>query len=134
MTDLKLKEWENTNDDHRRFTKSHQSCPQCGQLALEDHWPPSYGGGSSGGLFSESSGFQRFVCVSCRVAFIVSYNIKTKQIDNGTFLGGIKTEETIKVSNIVSLIEKDGYLLTPHDVWREKVKEETGEYPREVYA
>ena len=134
MNDLKLKEWENAAEGHRRFIESRQLCPHCQQPALEDNWPPNYGGGSSGGGFSTMSGFQKFICVSCRIAFIISYMIKTEHIDDGTFMGHDKIEEKITVSEHVPLIEKDGYLLTPHDVWREKIKAETGHYPSEAYA
>jgi hypothetical protein len=43
-------------------------------------------------------------------------------------------EREVNYSETVPLVEKDGILLTPHDVSREKHKEEHGEYPVEVYG
>lgn len=107
---------------YQRFRCGDQLCPRCGKPALEDHWPPNYWF-----LFFEPGdergcerGSMKYVCVPCKTAFLVSYD------------GPIPAER--KVSEITPLIEKGGKLLTPHDVWTEKYKEEHGEYPQESYS
>jgi len=122
---LKLKDWNNKDKVGTRFPPSTQICPRCKQPVLRDTWPPdSTGGGMGtckpdGSSHYEGSGSAKFVCLSCKIAFKVSYTDVT--------------ERKTVVSGPVDLVEKDGYLLTPYDVWREKVKEETGQYPQGTY-
>ena len=73
-----------------------------------------------------SLGGVKYVCESCRIAFKVHYYRKT--------VDGEIVAEDIKVGETVPLVESGGWLLTPHDVWREKHKEEYGEYPIEAYG
>jgi len=124
--ELKLKDWTNKDKVGTRFPQSQTKCPLCNQNALEDKWPPDYGSGATGGEFSRFEGSQKYICLNCKVAFRVSYKKETKN-------GEIIVDET-KYSETVPLIEQDGYLLTPHDVWRENYKKENGEYPKEIYA
>jgi len=46
---------------------------------------------------------------------------------------GKPDEVKTTISDIVPLVEKKGFLLTPHDVKTEQYKEEHGEYPKESY-
>jgi len=130
MDELKLKNFSNWD----RFPESKQLCPECKQHALYDNWPPDYGGGSSGGDISKSWGSSKFVCIRCKIAFRVSFKTTTRHTDDGTFAGRHETETEISISKTVPLVEKDGYLLTPHDVYREDYKEKNGEYPQIAFG
>ena len=120
-----------------RFPSSRQECPECSRKALEDNWPPNYGGGGGswgvGGTF-KSHGSQKFVCVPCRIAFRVSFKETTTCTDDGTVLGKTEVKREVTVSETVPLVEMDGKLLTPHDVSREEYKDKHGEYRVEVYG
>lgn len=133
-TALKLKDWANADKVGTRFPPSKQLCPSCGQPALEDTWPPDYGGGCVGPHGSESYGSMKFVCVPCRVAFRASYRERRRHVDDGTYWGKEEIEREVTLSETVPLVEMDGFLLTPHDVWREDVKKRTGKYPQEAYG
>lgn len=114
-----------------RFTPSKYQCPQCGQLVLNDNWPPDYWSGN--GSFSmagegvmEVKGSQKCVCLPCKIAF----RVFIREVWRGD---SVQNSE-MGHSEIVPLVERDGFLLTPHDVWREGYKAEHGAYPQEVYA
>ncbi len=109
-----------------RWLKSDRLCDECGQRMIEDHWPPNYGGGSSDGFESKYSYMVKFVCTNCKLHY--SGGIYEERRDFKL----IKREE--KINAPVPLVEMNGVWLTPHDVKREKYKEEHGEYPVEVYA
>jgi hypothetical protein len=64
--------------------------------------------------------------LNCEIAFVVWYDRTTKD--------GVLTKNDGGVREIVPLVEKDGFLLTPHDVWQEEYKKEHGEYPVEAYG
>ena len=134
MDELKLKNFTNWN----RFPISTQVCPECKQHALYDSWPPDYGGGADysggAGAVSKSWGSSKFVCIPCKIAFRISFKKTTKHIDDGTFIGKSETETEISVSKTVPLVEKDGFLLTPHDVFMEEYKEKNGEYPQVAFG
>ncbi len=117
-----LRDWANKDEVGTRFPPSRHACPQCGGVTLADNWPPNYGGGSGGGGIWKSWGGQKCICLACRIHFEHSYYDKTGQ----------PREEHIH--NITPLVERDGYLLTPHDVWREEEKIKTGSYPQEAYG
>src|SRR3972149_1749330 len=61
-----------------RFHPSEYQCPQCKQNAIDDDWPPNYGGGRTmgggskgfSGIFRWGSS-QKCVCLNCKIAFIV---------------------------------------------------------------
>ncbi len=136
---LKLKDWDNADETGTRFPKSKQLCPGCNQSCLMDTWPPDYGSTNGaimegGGSWAKSTGSQKFVCVPCKIAFRVFYMEETRRIDDGTHRGKREVTREINVSETIPLVEKDGYLLTPHDVWIEEYKDEYGEYPTERYA
>ena len=130
--ELKLKEWSSAGKGvPYRFYKSTHKCPQCGGETLVDNWPPNYGGGNASygpntDYTSEYGADIKHVCVKCRISFSV-YEAK-KYINNN--LVGEKND----VHDIEVLVEKDGYLLTPHDVWQEEYKDKHGQYPPEAYA
>lgn len=125
--EITLREWSNA----KRFIPSRFSCPECGNAALEDTWPPNYAGGHGGinaetkVYFYTSGGNVKCVCKTCRLAFKMAYQ---KTID-----GKSETYEE-HAHSIVPLEERNGMWLTPHDVWRENYKDEHGEYPRESYG
>lgn len=126
MTELKLKDWSNKDKVGTRFPQSDTKCPLCKKNTLGDLWPPNYGSCSSAfdNVHVETS--QKFVCVDCKIAFRVFYKKEIK--DDKVII-----DET-KYSEVIPLVEQDGYLLTPHDVYRENYKKENGEYPSESYA
>lgn len=122
---LSLRDWVNKDEAGTRFPPSRHKCPQCGGATLADNWPPNYGGGASmylgdGNVVHTFYGSQKCVCLVCKIAFVHSY-----RMDGGEYQGD--------AHNITPLVERDGFLLTPHDVWREDYKVEHGEYPREAY-
>jgi len=132
MDEIKLRDWENEDEVGTRFPVSQFECPECGEKALEDNWPPNYGGGSTCWLeeedviMGEFSGSQKCVCTQCKIAFKIFLHEESK--------GGSVVKREVDCSEIVSLVEKDGCWLTPHDVWREEYKDEHGEYPKEIYG
>jgi len=118
---LKLRHFTNFN----RFPVSKHNCPRCGGPSYKDEWPPNYW--QSGSYTDEnkqyhhySGGTIKHICTTCKIHFLVHHS----EID------GIKE---ISCSNIVPLVEKDGYLLTPRDVAQEEYKAEHGEYFPESY-
>lgn len=125
--EIKLREWLNA----RRFVPSPHSfkCPKCANSVLEDTWPPNYSTITSSGAFGTNvtmrSGSVKCVCKNCRISFIVSFSDRMENLS--------RTYEEWYSSSI-PLVEKDGIWLTPHDVWREKYKDEHGEYPMEAYG
>lgn len=129
---MTLKDWENASEAGTRFPPSKFHCPQCGKWALQDNWPPNYGGGSgyfdlaTGGMVYESGGNIKCVCLDCRIAFVVHVFRRTQGVQE------IEAVET--VHDVVPLVESGDYLLTPHDVYRENYKAEHGGYPGESYA
>ena len=131
-----LNDWENADTHGTRFPESRFKCPLCKQKALEDNWPPNYGSyaGTTGGQggFTREESSQKCVCVPCRVAFRVG--VRKVEEWNDEVQEMLVTENQEFYSETVPLVEKDGVLLTPHDVWREEYKEEHGEYPLEAYA
>ena len=123
MNNLTLREFANGG----RFNRSVFKCPQCGGETLQDDWPPNYTHGSGSSDHYESWGHVKCVCLSCRIAFVMDYSNKwSNDID--------QREHLEQAHNIAPLIERDGVLLTPHDVKREEYKEKHGEYPRESYG
>lgn len=125
----KLKDWKNAAKAGTRFPPSRFKCPQCNEPALEDTWPPNYWGGS--GSFGQDAEFNRSgcskcVCVPCKISFVVSVREQYK--------GTEKVLDEQKPYDVKPLVERDGFLLTTHDVWREDYKAEHGEYPYEAYA
>ncbi len=121
-----LMEWTNAEETgYPRFRPSRYRCPRCNRLALEDNWPPNYGGSKGcfrdGALHFESGGTVKCVCVHCRVWFEVHW-------------ANIDGVETALPSVARELVLHNGKLLTPHDVWRQKYFDEHGEWPREAYA
>jgi len=134
---FKLKDWLNKDKVGTRFPKSSQLCPKCKQPTLEDTWPPNYCGG--GTVFDGSNrqnisyGSKKFICLPCKISFVVSYSETTEYIDDGTFLGNRKTDRNLACSEPVALVERDGYLLTSHDVCREEYKQKHGDYPTDAY-
>jgi len=134
VTEPRLKEFA-YSDTGPRFRKPiwlDVKCPQCGAEVLEDTSPPNYWQGETtteNGIYidvSFSLGGIKYVCERCRIAFKVGYYRKT--------MDGTLVEEKKESYDIVPLVEKDGWLLTPHDVWREKYKQKHGQYPHEVYG
>lgn len=119
---IKLKEFINYN----RFPISEEKCPQCGGETVEDNFPPNYGHAGGSLEFSESGSLIKHICRACKIHFDVSHYEKHEK----------GKERIIKhdIFNIVPLVEKDGVYLTPNDVWREKYKDEHGQYPQEAYA
>lgn len=118
------------------FPLSKVKCPKCGELSVEDNWPPDYEEGVStftgdavlGYKSAEKiTGSKKHVCMNCRVAFRYFYEKEYNHSDYSI--------KTIKdgYSKTVDLVEKDGYLLTPHDVYVQEQVEKNGEY-HESYA
>ena len=134
MAKPKLKDWLNADEVGTRFPRSKQLCPKCGQPCQEDRWPPDYWTSTGDGTVFESSGSQKFVCTPCRIAFRVLEYKKRSHIDDGTFMGREDVYRKLTVSEITDLVEKDGFLLTPHDAWREEYRTQNGKYPVEAYA
>jgi len=106
-------------------------CPHCEEQMYLDNWPPNYWGGSSsifeepGKYISKDSGRNKYVCVNCcREVHIFMW----REGKDGVTTHG---EEIIYNE---PLVERNGKLLTKHDVWREDYREEHGEYPREAYG
>jgi len=128
----KLRDWDSAEARGTRFPLSERACPECGEMMREDNWPPNYGGSSSGGGFWEESGSIKYVCISCRMTYRISYQRRGHYPPPQPLV--IVDEEKEVVSEGVPLVEHDGHLLTPHDVWREEYRTEHGEYPPEVYA
>ena len=120
----KLKEFMSTN--WKRFQPSIYNCPHCKQPALEDTWPPNYGSGVGCADYTKESGSIKHVCKPCRLAFVVGY---VKETRSGQVL-----QDSVSYYDEQPLVECGGFLLTPHDVWREDYKAEHGEYPTEAYA
>lgn len=133
-----LKNWSNAN----RFLESRFECPQCGEGALEDAWPPNYwGGNSSFGPEDEGGESENFtmsgmkhICEKCKISFEVHYYEKTRYEVKGHLSGWKPIETKMDYAKIAPLEERDGFLLTPHDVWQEEYKEKHGEYKTEVYC
>jgi hypothetical protein len=118
-----LQDWTNADKVGTRFPPSKFQCPDCHHLLLEDNWPPNYGGGSAGGSSWTTSYSQKCVCLPCKTAVRVS----VRESSNAP--------KTIEFSERVPLVQHtDGTWLTPHDVRREQIKAELGEYPTESYG
>lgn len=110
---LKMHSWGTNTNPGERFTSSQYPCPQCQGEALRDDWPPNYWV-SNGHI---RRGDLKCICENCTIHFVVEYE-----------------GEQYQYKDITPLIFRDGYWLTPNDVWREDYKVIHGEYPLEAYA
>jgi hypothetical protein len=120
-----LLDWGNADEVGSRWQVSDFICPQCRMYALEDTWPPNYSHGMYGMDISEVSGNVKHVCIFCSIAFEINYHRKTERG---------KTLETNAAFNVTPLVERNGFLLTPHDVWRYEEHDKTGKWPHEAYC
>lgn len=137
-------------DNFERFPKSHTPCPECGGETLRDEWPPNYGGGSLNQYQSISGSNIKHICLHCRIHFMVHvyehqsmdgnpitvelpdlFVITTKTLDANNRLLGVVG---YSISSIRPLVERDGKLLTPHDVVRYEYHDKHGIWPIESYG
>lgn len=100
-------------------------CPQCGGPVLQDTWPPNRSGGVMTPVRTEAYGSIKHVCLTCRIAFKVKW---VHRFERG------KTQDRFDIADVVPLVERDGYLLTPHDVQRFKYFDEHGVWPKEAFT
>lgn len=110
----------------RRFLPSRHRCPQCGGATLEEHFPPSYGGGTYSTTRSEWDSSQKLVCLACRIHF-VRYEYHRRET-------GAADIDDVRMMNIVPLVERDGKLLTPHDVRCYAYYDKHGVFPVSEYG
>src|SRR5579871_1928332 len=105
----------------RRFAPTGRyTCPQCGGPVLQDNWPPNYSSGTMTPVLTEAYGSIKHVCLNCRIAFKVKW---VHRFEKGS------GHDHFDVADVTALIERDGHLLTPHDVKRFKYFDEHGVWP-----
>lgn len=111
--------------DSPRFAPTRRHvCPRCGGPVLQDNWPPNTSGGNMDTVGIQAHGSVKYVCQACRIAFRVKW---THRFEQG------QAQDGFAVTGITTLVERDGYLLTPHDVKRFKYFDSHGVWPTEVY-
>jgi hypothetical protein len=114
-----------TKESLPRFVPSRWACPQCGQPAFQDEIPPNYSQCSAGANKYHASGSIKHVCDTCKIAFTVQW----WEVDEGN-----GREKNHVYGGIVPLVERDGFYLTPHDVFMETEKVKMGKYPSLSWA
>lgn len=99
-------------------------CPQCGGPVLQDNWPPDYAGGTMSPARIEAHANVKHVCLACRINFRVRWS--------RIFEAG-HAHESFEFADIVPLVERDGHLLTAHDVRVFAHFAEHGVWPKGAY-
>lgn len=111
--------------NYKRFRPSSCDCPDCSKPALEDAWPPNYGGGGGMSNYSWYSGTVKYVCERCRIWF--------KMLHKNERRNGVTIVDSREIIAKGDLVVMGGNLLTPYDVDQEAYKKEHGKYKTMQY-